>query len=458
MRRFTLLLLPCLPVLAGEPIDRLYVARLTTERPGVAGPDRQTLAAPAVPVGPDGLLLVVGFSIDPPDGPSEAVRVHAIAPDGSEWPARLLGGDKDLNCTFFRLETAPGQGPLPEPLPIRPTPLAAGDEVLVLARQGELLRYAGRTVETRIDAVGPAPDGFGLIPEARGEWRGSVVVDRMGRLAGFLDLRPTMREGTGVMLGVGSQTVVVVPVSAYAARIAHPPEPRPKERAAVPRRERPWIGVTLSPCDADHEAYFGIGKDEKGAFVTSVTPGSPAARAGLQVFDLVHQIGDLRLDFESRPEFARLLRDVQELALGKELACRVTRFVAREDGSYEAREVALALTLAARPAGFEEMPDTEVPLVGIRVRPATQDWLRNARLPEQLAGLVAMRVEAASSARLGGLIPGDLILEVDQTPVADGGALVAALDAAKQAGREKAVFFVRRGAETLFLAITLDGS
>jgi len=442
---------------AGDPLERIHVARLTTERPGAGGPDRQTLAAPAVPVGPDGLLLVVGFAINPPDGPTEAVRVHAIAPDGRELPARLLGGDTDLNCTFFRLEAAPGQPPLPEPLPIRTEPLGVGDSVVVLSRHGELLRYAGRKIETRVDAVGPAPEGLAFLAESRGEGRGSVVVDREGRLAGFLDLRPTMREGAGLMLGVGSQTLVVVPASTFAARIAHPPEPRPKERAATPRRERPWIGVTLSPCDADHEAYFGIGKDEKGAFVTSVTAGSPAARAGLLVFDLVHQIGELRLDFESRPEFSRLLRDVQELALGRELPCRVTRFVARDDGSYEAREVALTLTLAVRPMGFDETPDTEVPLVGIRARPATSDWLRNARLPEQLVGVVATRVEAASSARLAGLIPGDLILEVDQTPVADGGALVAALETAKQAGREKAVFFVRRGAETLFLAVALEG-
>ncbi len=458
MRSIALLLTLAALAPAGDPIDRIYVARLVTERAGGSGPDRQTLAAPAVPVGPDGLLLVVGFSIDPPDGPTEAVRVHAIAPDGSEVPARLLGGDKDLNCTFFRLGPLEASSPLPEPLPVSPKPFSAGDRVRILARQGEMLRYAGRTIEAQVDAVGPAPDGYGLIAEARVEWRGSVVVDRDGRLVGFLDLKPTMREGAGVMLGVGSQTLVLVPVSAFAARIAHPPEPRPKERAAAPRRERPWIGVTLAPCDGDHESYFGIGRDEKGAFVTSVTAGSPAARAGLLVFDLVHAIGPLRLDFENRAEFARLLRDVQELPLGTELPCRVTRFVPRDDGSHEARELALKLTLAPRPAGFDETPDTEVPLVGIRVRPATQDWLRNARLPEELSGLVATRVEGASSARLAGMIAGDLILEVDQAAVADGPALVAALDAAKRAGREKAVFFVRRGAETLFLAIALDGS
>ncbi|NJN14364.1 MAG: PDZ domain-containing protein [Planctomycetes bacterium] len=215
-------------------------------------------------------------------------------------------------------------------------------------------------------------------------------------------------------------------------------------------------GVTLAPCVPTTRATSSIGRTRRAPFVTSVAPGSPAEKAGLRLFDLVHSIGDLTLDFEERAEFQRLLRDVHGLALGAPLETKVTRFVWTEESGYTSQPLTLTITLSARPLGFDETPEAEIAPVGIRVRPATSDWLRGSRLPENLTGLVITRIENGSGALLAGLSMGDLILEVDRKPVADGAALLALLEEAASSGRGKSIFFVRRGSATSFIPVELN--
>jgi S1-C subfamily serine protease len=59
----------------------------------------------------------------------------------------------------------------------------------------------------------------------------------------------------------------------------------------------------------------------------------------------------------------------------------------------------------------------------------------------------------ASPAQLARLQPGDLIQRVDDAEVRDVASFTAVLDAARKEKRGKIVLFVRRGTETLFLAV-----
>jgi serine protease Do len=265
-----------------------------------------------------------------------------------------------------------------------------------------------------------------------------------GRLVGFVDLRPTVAEGLGIMLGIGPQTAVVVPAQTYAD------VPR-----SLPRKDRPrgWLGVNLAPFDADHEAYFGIETPVDGAFVTGVAEGSPADRAGIRLHDVVVSIGDLPLRFERMDDWDPLLRAVQRLPLGAPLPCKVLRFRALPDGGYETAPLNVELTLEARPLDFADAPETEIEELGFRVKPLTQDWRRSNRVPADVGGVVVTRLERASAAQIGGLQPGDLVQKVDDNPTADVAALQKVLLDAKAARRTKLVFFVRRGSATIFLTI-----
>jgi len=432
-----ILLLAFAGVVSAEDLP-VWIVRVTTERASFGAPSRQTLLAPALPV-EEGGLLVVGFALEPSDDKDEALRVTAIDPKGATVPAEIVGGDEELNCTLFRLT-----GMKPDPVPLEAAPCAAGDEVVLLSRHGELMRYAPRRGAARVDAAVTSPRPlFALTIEALA-WQGAVAMTREGKLVGFVDNRPTVTEGTGIVLGLGAQTPVLVPADAFAD------VPR-----NLPRKDRPrgWLGVNLAPFDEDREAYFGVETPQDGAFVTGVSEGSPADLAGIGLHDVIQSIGDLAVRFEKMEEWGPMLRAVQRLPLGKPLACRLLRFRQLPEGGYETTPVEVQLTLEARPLDFADAVETELEDLGLKVKPLTQDWRRSNRVPADLHGVVVTRTEHASAVQIGGLAVNDLILKVDDRPVADVDALKKAIAEAKTAKRTKIVFFVRRGQATLFLTV-----
>jgi serine protease Do len=306
------------------------------------------------------------------------------------------------------------------------------------------MRFAPRRGTSRVEAFVASPRPLYAIGAEALAWQGAVAMTLEGKLVGFVDNRPTVTEGMGIVLGLGAQTPVLVPADAFAD------VPR-----NLPRKDRPrgWLGVNLSPFDEDREAYFGVATPQEGALVTGVTEGSPAARAGIEVHDVLQSIGDLPLRFEKMEEWGPLLRAVQRLPLGKPLACRVLRFGALPDGGYEATPLSVELTLDARPLDFADATETEIADLGLKVKPLTADWRRSNRVPSDLDGVVVTRTEAASAAQIGGLGVNDLILRVDDQPVADALALKKVIAEARAAKRTKIVFFVRRGQATLFLTV-----
>jgi len=430
VRTLLVLLALAATVLADDLDKNIWVVRIETERSTFSGTTRQTLAAPALPVGKDGLLLAVGFAIDPPTNDRDVVRVSAIDPEGKAVPAKLLGGATALSCTFFRLQ----KGPMPEVVRLAPVEVKAGDKLVLLGRHGPLMKFAARRIDVTVDAVARDPNALYAIKEPVHRWLGCIAMTEDGKLAGFVDTRQTMTKGGGMMLGVGAQTLVVVGAASFAQAASRPPEPR----GEAPR-SRAWIGVNLSPFDKDREAFFSVAGDMNGALVTGVAPGSPADKAGLRVHDVVRSIGPLAMRFEKQQDWDSMLRAVQLLPLNQPLPCKVVRFFPKADGSYGSKALEVMLTLEERPLDFRDAPETEVKDLGLKVKPLTQDMRRGA-----------------SPARLSGTQPGDLILRVDEKTVKDVKSFVALLDEARKAKKSKIVFFVRRGSETLFLAVTTD--
>lgn len=430
---------------AGEAPPAVELVQITTEQAGPAGTARATLGVPAICVGPEGLLLAVGISLTPPPDPrEEAVSIVAIDAEGRRRRARLLGGDAAARCTLFRL----AEGPFPEPAPLEAPSLRPGDPVRLFSRHGEVMGFAPRETRSRVAAVAERPARLYALEDPLEGWRSAVVTGPNGELLGFLDARPTFPEGRGAVIGVGESTLVVVPIDAFAHLARRPPEPR-----ADAARPRAWLGVNLAPFDADHEAYFGLAEDWKGAFVTGVAEGSPAAAAGVRLHDLLRRIGDLEFRFESRSEWPELLKKVQALPVGLEVECEYVRFHEREEGRFEPETFRSMLRLGERPLDFSDVKESAVEPLGIRIKPATQDWLRGAGLPPDAFGLVVTAVEQGSPAQLAGIAPGDLLLGIDRQQIRDLPALEAGLAAAKEQKREKVVLFLRRGLETAFVAV-----
>ena len=454
-----LLLLALSPALAlaGDLADSVLLVRITTESSARFRTERRVLAAPALPVGPGGLIMSVGFALNPTRSEDAALKATIVTPDGVEHPARLLGGDNDRNCTFFRVD--PETVELPDPVSLSAAvPGRAGMPVLLIGRYTSVLDHAVRRVESSIEVVVDRPRRFYALRAGRAEWRGLIAATADGqKLVGFVVTRPAIgAEAPGALLGVGSTVTGLDPAARFAAIAADPPDPervKDPENGAQSPRAKAWLGVNLMPFDADKEAFFGMPEGTEGALVTGVSPGSPSESAGIRVHDMIRSIGGSALSYERADDWAGLLRVVQALPRDKPVPCEIVRFERKEDGSYRARSLTLPITLTVRPLDHDEVPETQVDGLDIKVRPLTDDRRRGARLPGGATGVVVTAIARGSAAQLSGLRIADIVLSVDRKPVGDVESFRGLLEEARKAKRERVLLFVRRGLGHTFLSV-----
>ena len=449
--RFAIVLVLCGASFAKEAADGLMVVHVQYERTFGGQARRRVLAATALPVDQDGLLLVVGLHIEPPDGRDrdEAVEVSVIYPDGTKVEAEILGGEDDLNYTLFRIKGR--EKALPVPTVLKAARVEVGQEVVLHSRRGETFGYAARTKKATVTAVTAKPRRMYALAGDLGAWQGSLVTTVDGHAVGFVSHTSTMSTDQGAMVGVGSRTTVVMPLDLFADAARHPPVRKTEKRPA-----KAWLGVNLAPFDESHEAYYGVGQDWKGAFVTGVAPDSPAARAGIKVFDVLQRIGDLEFVYEVQRDdvFGRLLVEVQKLALNTALECQVVRFKEGKAGVFKPERLALQITLEERPLDFADAPETEVKDLGMTVKPATRTWLSGQGLPRTKGGVVVTEIENGLAAALAGLSVGDHVLSMDRLAVTDVKTFQTIVDKARKETRKKIVFLVRRGRRTTFIAVS----
>jgi serine protease Do len=174
------------------------------------------------------------------------------------------------------------------------------------------------------------------------------------------------------------------------------------------------IGVQVQDVPLNALAEFGL-QQRRGALVSVVNSGGPAAKAGVQP-------GDVIIEFNGKPVERRdlLVAMVTTTKPGTTVPVKVLR---------DRKEVSLNLTVdelnlenestrAARPDGPDGDPDVqETTGYGLEIGPLTSDIARRLRLPAGTDGVLVRDVEPGSSAQRAGIARFDVILEVNRRAV-----------------------------------------
>jgi S1-C subfamily serine protease len=206
----------------------------------------------------EGLILTIGYLM------VEAHSAEIITNEGRVVAANVIGYDHDSGFGLLRAI---------QPLKLRPLPLGKsadlreGDKVLA-ASVGGVGGVAPAIVISRREFVGSWEyliDGAIFTAPAHTEWSGAALINRDGKLVGVGSL--IVGDVTGKKDGVNGNMYVPIdllpPILAdllAAGRTTTPP--------------RPWLGVTTA--------------EASGKLVVSrVTPGGPAAKAGVQRGDVI---------------------------------------------------------------------------------------------------------------------------------------------------------------------------
>ncbi len=173
---------------------------------------------------------------------------------------------------------------------------------------------------------------------------------------------------------------------------------------------RGWIGVTMQDLTPGLAGKFGLPTDE-GALISDVSPGSPAAKAGIRRGDTIVEFGGKAVESP-----ASLKNMVAETGPGLNVPVEVLR---------GRREIRLRVELGQYPADLAQNEELMTPRAeihrsafsGLGVMDLTRDIIRQLGLPAGERGVVISGVDADSPSGEGGLRRGDVIEEVERRPI-----------------------------------------
>jgi serine protease Do len=224
--------------------------------------------------------------------------------------------------------------------------------------------------------------------------------------------------------------------------------PAPCERVREPQAElpKPWAGMLVQPVGVGLARLLGA-PEQVGYRVTRVIPGTPFARAGGRVGDIVTAVGGEAVPVVNATDTTPFEQRIRNADDGMPLELTVFR-----DG----REQRLTLELSTAPEPDSAMASADIDGFGLRVRELSFFDRLNRRLPEAIQGVLVESVEPGGLAGLAYVARNDILLAVDGEAVGDLDAVRAALAKARAGSAPSIVFTVRRDRETRLLFLSRD--
>jgi serine protease Do len=342
-------------------------------------------------VDPTGLIVTNHHVVD------NAKTVEVTLNDGRKLTAKTIGSDPETDIALIKVEaldlpTIPlgssSELKVAEPVMAIGNPFGLDHTVTVgiISGTGRVIG-AGRYDDfLQTDAaINPGNSGGPLI-NTRGEAIGINTAIVASRGGGF--------QGVGFAIPIDLAKPII------------------KQLQASGRVTRGWLGVSIQPLDAALAKSFGV-KETKGALVASVADDSPAAKAGIKP-------GDVIVRYDGKP--VDTPRALPSLVANTEVGRSVDLTVLR-DGSPQSLKVTVGNMADSKQAavGSERQPERRAESraaakLGLELAPLTPELAR--RLGVQPGkGVVVTDVKPDSPAAQAGISEGDVIREVNRTPV-----------------------------------------
>ena len=204
-----------------------------------------------------------------------------------------------------------------------------------------------------------------------------------------------------------------------------------------------WLPAATQVLTPDLAGALGL-EGRTGVRITQVYPDGAAEKAGLRVGDIL-----LKLDGDpiqaSQPEDVEIFPAmVRQYPVGAKV---------RLEGARDGKALSAEVELPASPRSTRELVEYNDRQFDFSARDLTfQDRVQQA-LDKGQDGALITGVESGGWAALAHMAVGDIVLAVDGRPIVSAAALEERMKALSQARPARVVFFVRRGAQTLFLEL-----
>ncbi|MDP9057532.1 MAG: Do family serine endopeptidase [Pseudomonadota bacterium] len=383
------------------------------------------------------------------DGTGKVESISVTMPDGTEYPATVVGSDTASDLAVLKIAPA-------KPLPFvkfgDSRSARVGDWVIAI---GNPFGLGGTVTAGIISAVyrntgtGSAYDRYLQTDAAinRGN-SGGPMFDMKGQVIG---INNAIFSPNGGSIGIGF---------AIPADIAAPIVDRLVKGEAI---ERGYLGVRIQPLTEDLADSLGIAHN-RGEFVAGVEPGKAAALAGIKAGDVVLRVAGHEVS--PNQTLSYLVANTQP---GSRIGIDLIR---------NGTPLSLTAVVGKRPSEQElaksfdpSQPSQDDPFahpkdqashgvveqaLGLSTLPLTPQISRELGTTDAMHGLVVNAVDASSDAGAKGLQRGDIITSVNDHPITSVGELETAVKSAQAAHRAAVLLqVVRQGHPATYVPIRL---
>ena len=215
---------------------------------------------------------------------------------------------------------------------------------------------------------------------------------------------------------------------------------------------RGWLGVRIQNVDDSIAESLGLGT-ARGALVAGVEEKGPAKPAGIEAGDVI-----VKFDGREVKESKDLPRIVGQTPGGKEVEVGIVR---------KGKEITRTVKLGRLEEGEKlaklggGTPEPEKPAIkralGMELTSLGDEARKRYSIKEGVRGVVVTKVDANSAAADKRIQPGDVIVEVQQEPVANPDALTRRIDALKKEGKKSALLLVASAqGDMRFVAVAIE--
>ena len=372
----------------------------------------------------DGYLVTSNHVVE------DATEIQVVLNNGERLAAEVRGRDPKTDLALLKIET---DGDLPYVVFGDSDGARAGDWVVAIGNPfglggtatSGIISARGRDIQS-----GPYDDYLQIdAPINRGN-SGGPLFDTSGKVIG---VNTAIFSPNGGNVGIGFAVPAAQAKSVIQQLMNHG------------HVERGWLGVQIQKLTEPLAESMKLPRPQ-GALVTRVTPDSPAARAGLEVGDVIlsfndHEVADMK-------DLPRLVADT---APGQNTQLTVWR---------QGKKRNLEVSIAGSPDVRANAPEPATaaltgPRLGVALSPVTGELRERFDLQGDVEGALVVEVEPDSLAAREGIRPGDVIVQAGGKPVSNPADVVSVVRESNATDQDSVLLLLNRKGGQRFVTVQI---
>lgn len=415
----------------GSPFEDLFRQFQKQQRGNQSERHKATSLGSGFVIDPAGYIVTNNHVIE------DSTNIIVTLPDGSEYPAKLIGTDPKTDLALLKVEAKKA---LPYVAWGDSDRARVGDWVMAVGNPfglGGSVTAGIMSARSRDIHEGPFDDFLQIDAAINQGNSGGPTFDTAGNVIG---INTAIVSPTGGSVGIG----FAIPSNLAKIVVAEL-----REKGSI---ERGWLGVEIQ--QVTPELAQGLGLDEtKGALIANINPSSPAAKADLKTGDIV--LGFNGIAVKEMRDLPRLVASADPGSQAKLniLRDRQTKDVVVEIGKLKSESVAADNNDTQN---NNASAGSENAILGATLTTLTPRVRQAFDVDDDVKGVIITDLNEDSPLIDEGVKPGDVIERIGNNEVTQPIEITRFAEAVRKSDKKVLVMLINRDGQERFIAINLQ--